>query len=96
MTSKTINLSKVDTPANVVFWLSRKAAPALALAPTGMDFSDDVFVSAAEVEDNNEVIENLSNLAFDKSSGGDLMSLNPKFCNMPKVWSTVSDEFSIR
>lgn len=35
-------------------------------------------VSAAEVEDNNEVIENLSNLAFDESSGGDLMSLNPK------------------
>lgn len=45
---------------------------------TGMDFSDDVFVSAAEVEDNNEVIENLSNLACDKSSGGDLM--DPKVC----------------
>ena len=45
-----------------------------------MDFSDEVFVSAAEVEDNNEVIEHLSNLAFDKSSGGDLMSFNPKVC----------------
>lgn len=53
----------------------------LALALTGMDFSNDVFLSAAEVEDNNEVIENLSNLASDKSSGGDLMSLNPKVCN---------------
>lgn len=43
-----------------------------------MDFSNDVFVSTAEVEDNNEVIENLSNLACDKSSGDDLMKLNPK------------------
>lgn len=55
--------------------------PLLALAIIGMDFYDDVFVSAAEVKDNNEVIENLSNLAFDKSSGGDLMSLNPNVCN---------------
>lgn len=50
-------------------------------ALAGTDFSDDVFVSAAEVEDNNEALEHLSNLAFDKSSGGDLISLNPKFCN---------------
>lgn len=51
------------------------------MAPAGTDFSDDVFVSAVEVKDNNEVIENLSNLAFDRSGGGDLTSLNPKVFN---------------
>lgn len=40
----------------------------LASASAGTGFSDDVSVSAAKVEDNNEVIENLSNLAFDESS----------------------------
>lgn len=85
MSSKTINLSKVDTAANVVFWLSRKAVPGFAFPSTGTDFSDDVSVSAEEVEDNNEVIENLSNLAFDKSSGGDLTSLNPNACNDAEV-----------
>ncbi|KAF0023608.1 hypothetical protein F2P81_024238 [Scophthalmus maximus] len=54
---------------------------------TGMDFSDDVFVSAAEVEDNNEVIENLSNLACDKSSGGDLM--DPKERSVLILWLRV-------
>lgn len=50
----------------------------LLLALAFMDFSNDVFVSTAEVEDNNEVIENLSNLACDKRNGDDLMKLNPK------------------
>lgn len=39
------------------------------------------YLSATEVEDNNEVIENLSNSAFDESRLGDLMILNPNFCN---------------
>lgn len=49
----------------------------LLLAFALLDFSNDVCVSTAEVEDSNEVIENVSNLACDKSSGDDLMRLNP-------------------
>lgn len=48
--------------------------------PLAWTFPMTSFVSAAVVVDNNEVIESLSNLAFDKSSGGDLMSLDPKVC----------------
>ena len=77
MISKKTNLSKVPLPT-LCFDYQEKLL--LALAPTCIDFSNDVLVSAAEVEDNNEVIENLSNLAFDKISGGDLLRLNPKVC----------------
>lgn len=55
--------------------------PLLASVSTGTDFSDDVFVSATGVPDNNEVIEHLSNLAYEKSGGGGLINLNPKVCN---------------
>lgn len=66
------------------------------MVPTGTDFSSDVLVSDAEVEGNNEVIENLSNLASDKRSWGDLMSLNPKVCNCAQGLKTVSYKFIIR
>lgn len=56
--------------------------PLLASDSAGMNFSNDVFVSAVEVLGNNEVIENLSNLALDKSiGGGDLMRFDTKVCN---------------
>lgn len=54
----------------------------LALASTRADFSNDVAnLSAADLEDVCEVIENMSNLAFTSSIVGDLMSPNPNICN---------------
>lgn len=63
-----------------------------ALASTATDFSNDVAnLSAADLEDIREVIENLSNLAFDYSILGDLMSPNPNVCNHSRALRVSED-----
>lgn len=62
------------------------------LASTATDFSNDVAnLSAADLEDIREAIEKLSNLAFDYSIIGDLMSPNPNICNHSRALRVSED-----